>query len=149
MVILILLLVGVGRRRSALLSGASALAGLEAAGHPAPARADVTKLLDKSLHRYAKQLQREADVLVFEGRPLVQEANWTALGELFRGDGYPNDVLHTVEFVVVGNEDFLPGAEEAGVKLDAAFRDMGRAIEAKSREKHIYTYMHMYVYIYT
>lgn len=126
----------IGPRRATWLGGLL-LMGHVSAGRPAPAQAEVTKLLDKSLHRYSKQLQRQADVLVFEARPLIQQGNWTGLGELFRADAYPNDVLHTVEFIVSGNEDFLPGTEDVSARLDVSLRDMGSQLssEARSQER--------------
>lgn len=120
-----------------LLGGLPLLTGQAVVAGSAPAWAEVPRLLDRSLHRYAKQLQRQADVLVFEARPLIQQSNWTGLSDLFKGDSYPNDVVQTVEFIVSGNEDSLLGAEEASVKLYAALQDMGSQLSttAISQEK--------------
>lgn len=93
-----------------------------------PAHAELPPLLRKSIRRYAEPLQRAADELVFEVRPAVVSGNWTKVSSFFVGGAYAKSntvFMAPVIGVVNGNEDLLPGAEDAVEKLDAVLRFMG------------------------
>ncbi|CAK0868803.1 unnamed protein product [Prorocentrum cordatum] len=118
------------RRRDQFLTIGLWTVGQAVVGTPSSASGEVVPLLDKSLRRHAKQLQRAADVLVFDVRPMIYAGNWTKLAEVLKFDAFPNEAWHSAAYVVQGNEDFLPGAEDAPQVLDRTFRDL-RSIIAK------------------
>jgi len=95
-----------------------------------PAVAEVPSLLEKSLRRYSKRLQRTADEFVFYARPLISAGDWTALGSKFKEDGFASDAIRNVDFVISGNEDFLEGVDGASANLNAACRDLAAAAAA-------------------
>lgn len=102
--------------------------GQAAVGKPTSVSGEVVPLLDKSLRRHYKQLQRAADVMVFDVRPTIYSGNWTRLQEVLKFDAFPNEAWHSAAYVVRGNEDFLPGAEDAPEKLDQIFRGFSRTL---------------------
>merc|ERR1719265_1103416 len=75
------------QRRHVLATSLGLGAGI-AQGMNAPARAELPRLLVRSLKRYAQPLQHAADELVFEVKPAIQSGNWTKVSKFFVGAAY-------------------------------------------------------------
>lgn len=120
-------------RRHVALSGLITF-GSVMVDRPPPVCAEVTRLLDKTLHRHAKQLQWTADILVFDVHPMIFQGNWSGLNEMLKLDAFPNEAWHIVAYIVQGNEEFLSGAEDAPEKLDLAFREFSSLVGSDRAE---------------
>lgn len=108
------------QRRTALWSGVLLVAG--GAAGPGSVRAESTLNMQRTILIYPEGLQKAADQLVYGIRPRIVQEDWTWLREYLRSDSYGNskgyvDLGFAIDRVVVGNEDFLEGTENAHLKM--------------------------------
>lgn len=107
---------------------------------PAPAGADVPRNVRTSLKIYAAGLQEAADQLVFGIRPRIAKGDWPWLRNYLRSDSYGNskgyvDLAFAVDRVVVGNEDFFEGVENANLKMINLLQDVNTTVWGESPDR--------------
>lgn len=139
-----------GRRAAVARTLALAAAGLGVEGPlPAqPAGAEVPRFVTDAFRAYGDGLQLAGDTLVFDVRPWIEKGDWDKLREMLRGDSmgtsklYINLVVPT-DRVTIGNEDFLEGTENLGVRMAAALKVANRTVwgeESSRRESLLKTW---------
>eukprot|EP00443_Scrippsiella_acuminata_P120923 CAMPEP_0115596958 /NCGR_PEP_ID=MMETSP0272-20121206/13102_1 /TAXON_ID=71861 /ORGANISM="Scrippsiella trochoidea, Strain CCMP3099" /LENGTH=194 /DNA_ID=CAMNT_0003032309 /DNA_START=214 /DNA_END=795 /DNA_ORIENTATION=- len=109
---------------------AAVAAGIAPASLQLESSAEVPRLLEQSLRRYSKRLQRTADEFVFYVRPMISAGNWTGLSSKFKEDPFPSNAIRIVDLVTSGNEDFLEGVDGASANLNVACQQLAAAAAA-------------------
>eukprot|EP00931_Biecheleriopsis_adriatica_P117956 TRINITY_DN93428_c0_g1_i1.p1 TRINITY_DN93428_c0_g1~~TRINITY_DN93428_c0_g1_i1.p1 ORF type:complete len:300 (+),score=66.05 TRINITY_DN93428_c0_g1_i1:23-922(+) len=117
------------QRRSSLC-GALLLAALET---PQAASGESTPNMKTTVKIYMAGLQEAADQLIFGLRPLIELKDWEALRDYLRADSMGSskgyiDLGLSLDRVVVGNEDFLEGAEDANYKMIALLERANKTV---------------------
>jgi len=103
-----------------------------------PAHAELSPPVERALKRYAPELQRAADELVFDIRPWIEKSEWQKVSSLFtqKGSSKANtDFFTPVNAIVDGNEEELPSLKDADVDLDAQLRYLNSQVGSGSDNK--------------
>jgi len=125
----------IAQRRSALWGGL--LLAVGGMNGQAPARADVPRNVVVTLKIYALGLQEAADQLVFGIKPRIVKEDWPWLRNYLRSDSYGNskgyiDLAFALDRVVVGNEDFFEGVENANIKMVNLLKEANQTVWEES-----------------
>lgn len=105
-----------------------------------PASADVPRNVRVTLKIYAAGLQEAADQLVFGIRPRIANGDWPWLRSYLRADSYGNskgdvDLAFALDRIVVGNEDFFEGVENANLKMTNLLKEVNRTVWEESPDR--------------
>jgi len=105
-----------------------------------PAAAEVPRNVRVTLKIYAAGLQEAADQLVFGIRPRIAKEDWPWLRNYLRSDSYGNsrgyvDLAFALDRVVVGNEDFFDGVDNANLKMINLLKNVNRTVWEESPDR--------------